>query len=287
MLQVTVYLDIVFLINFIADFYVLFITGKVVKQKISCLRILAGALFGASMLLPCILYPKMLTGCTGIMLCTGISMGAVLISLGKRGGFIKKWFLSTTIMVLLGGMINYLRYMTGTTTIKLCIWIFFFAGSGIIGMFMISFLQKMVHKGKHVYQIYIKHEGKRMQGNVYLDTGNMLWDALFGKPVVLLSEGFVLNLMSEEERLFIEEYKKKGYMDYNSQTLLNAQKKVCFHEIAYQSVGKSSGKLLCFLLEEMELPENRIILRRQPAAIADSSLFEGKEYQGLLFSDGI
>lgn len=282
-MQITIYLDIIFLINFIADFFVLLLTGIIMRQKIVCWRVIVGALFGALLLLPLILRPYLLTGKTGIIFCTGISMGAVAISFGrKNGGLVKKWFLSTTIMVLLGGMINYLRYITGAATVTLCIWLFLFAGGGAGCFYMIYFLQKMLHKRHHVYLIEIRHGLKSAMDYVYLDTGNMLWDPLFSKPVILLSENFVGKCLAEEEKKLIEEYKKKGLINYNDHIVLDAQRKVCFHEIAYQSVGNPSGKLLCLLMEEIVLKENGRILARQPVAIGSAELFEGKEYQGLL-----
>lgn len=282
-MQIIVYLDIIFFINFIVDFFVLLLTGIILKQKIVCWRVIAGALFGAVSLLPFFLRPNLLTGKTGIILCTGISMGAVAISLGrKKGGLVKKWFLSTTIMVLLGGMINYLRCITGVTSVSLGIWMVLFAGGGAGCFYMIRFLQKMLHKGKHIYLIRIKHGMKEAMDYVYLDTGNMLWDPLFSKPVILLSESFVGKCLTEEEKEFIEEYKKKGYINYKKQIVLDIQKKACFHEIAYQSVGNPSGKLLCLIMEEIVLKKNGQILVKQPVAIGSADLFEGKEYQGLL-----
>lgn len=287
-MQITVYLDIIFLINFIADFFVLLLTGIVIKQKIVFWRVLAGALFGAGSLLPLILYPDLLTGKTGIILCAGISMGAVAISFGrKNGGVVKKWFLSTTIMVLMGGMINYLRYITGITSITLCIWILLFAGSGTGCFYTIHFLQKIIHKKEHIYLIRIKHGKREAVDYVYLDTGNMLWDPLFSKPVILLSENFVRRCLTEKEKEFIEEYKRKGHMNYGDRIVLDTQKKVCFHEIAYQSVGNSSGRLLCFLIEEIDLGKKEQVLTRQPVAIGSDELFKGKEYQGLLHPECI
>jgi len=103
-LQITVYLDLIFIINFLVDLYVLSITGKLMHQKIKGLRIGLGALFGSTVFLPCILHPGLLMGISGIILMIVISMGAVAISLGREGGFIRKWSLSTTIMVIFGGI---------------------------------------------------------------------------------------------------------------------------------------------------------------------------------------
>ncbi|MDE5863688.1 MAG: sigma-E processing peptidase SpoIIGA [Lachnospiraceae bacterium] len=56
-MQITVYLDIIFVINFIADFFVLFLTGKILRQKILWWRLIAGTAFGAGSLLFFVLRP--------------------------------------------------------------------------------------------------------------------------------------------------------------------------------------------------------------------------------------
>ena len=85
-MQVTVYLDIIFIINFLVDFYVLLITGWLNHQRVKISRIVIGALFGSILFLPLIFCPMLLCGIPGIVILTGTSMGAVLISLGKENG---------------------------------------------------------------------------------------------------------------------------------------------------------------------------------------------------------
>ena len=46
-LQITVYFDIIFLMNFIADFAVLYITGVITKKKIRLGKLIIGAAFAA------------------------------------------------------------------------------------------------------------------------------------------------------------------------------------------------------------------------------------------------
>lgn len=287
-MQIKVYLDVIFFINFIADLFVLFLTGVILRQKIIFWRLVTGALFGAGMLLPFILTPSLLEGNTGIVICIGISMGAVAISFGrKNGGLIKKWFLSTTITFLFGGMINYLRYITGTTSLKLCMWMLLFTGSSVACYFMVRFFIRIVQKENDIYLIKVKHENQAVVDLVYLDTGNMLWDPLFRKPVIILSEDFVMRCMTDREKEIIEDYRKNGRIHYENMIVCKSQRKTCFHEIAYQSLGNPSGKLLCFLVEEISINGSEKTLKKQPVAIAPSDLFEGKRYQGLLHRECI
>lgn len=105
--------------------------------------------------------------------------------------------------------------------------------------------------------------------------------------MLLLSRAAVIDCFEEEEREIIEQYNKKGRLDYEKIMTYNIQSKDCFHEILYQSVGNPTGKLLCFLADEVRIEGSDRILKKQPVAIIFSALFSGKEYQGLLHMESV
>ena len=286
-MQVTVYLDLIFLINFCVAFYVLVITGWLLKAEINYRRIGFGALFEALVLLPLIMYPQLLIGIPGIILSVAISMGTIKIALGKSGGFIKKWFLSTTVMTAFGGVFQLLKNIMFPLHINMYKWMIIFMISGILIIIIAGYYINLRQRYSNIYRICIICGQRKAECNVFLDTGNHLKDYLFGKPVLILSEEIVENVLSDKEIDFIKEYKKKGYIDYQNPIVLNSQKNICFHEIAYKSVGRSSGKLLCFLLESVEISGREKVLKKQPVAIVDNRLFKNREYKGLLFPDEI
>lgn len=287
-MQITIYLDVIFFINFVADFFVLYITGVILKQEMVLWRLVAGAAFGAGMLLFFVLSPSLFMGVAGIAIYVGISMGAVAISYGgKRGEFFRKWFLSTTIMILTGSVMNYLKYIFHTDSLQISKWILYLLGSGLCIFVIIYGLRNTVQTEEQVYLIKLRHGDFKAAVPVYLDTGNMLWDPLYGKPVIVLSERIVKNCLTKEEAEVIEQYRKNGRLDYSTMLTGKIQRRDCFHEIAYQSVGNPSGKMLCMLMEEVSICEFGRILRKQPIAIGPGALFDGKLYQGLLHKECI
>lgn len=286
-MQITVYLDLIFIINFLVDLYVLSITGKLMHQKIKGLRIGLGALFGSTVFLPCILHPGLLMGISGIILMIVISMGAVAISLGREGGFIRKWSLSTTIMVIFGGIFQMMKDRFGVLHITFYKWTIFFLLSGMAGSFLMLLLTRSRERGRYIININIQHGGREIKVCVFMDSGNRLWDAIYGKQVLLLSKEIAQKILSDDEYRIVERYKRDGYIDYNDPSFLNIQKNICFHEIAYKSVGRSSGKMLCFIVESVEVEGRNKIYYKQPVAVAQEELFSGKEYRGLIFSDDI
>lgn len=286
-MEITVYLDLIFLINFCVEFYVLIITNRLMKMKASVLRIGFGALLESLVFLPLITHAGLLTGVPGIVLSIVISMGTVRIALGGAGGLVKKWFLSTTVMVAFGGVFQLLKNVLPAQKMTIYIWIIIFLLSGIIMILFVREIVDVKYRTGSIYCVKIIHGERAVECNMFLDTGNRLRDNLFGKPVMLLSYEIVEKILSDKEIEFINEYKKKGYIDYQNPIVLNSQKNICFHEITYKSVGKSSGRLLCFLLDKIELCDVRKLYIRQPAAVVDAELFEGREYKGLIFSDDI
>lgn len=287
-MQITIYLDVIFLINFVADFFVLFLTGVILKQNIVLWRVIAGAAFGAGMLLFFILSPRLFTRVTGIAIYVGISMGAVAISYrGKIRDLFREWFLSTTIMILIGSIMNYLKYIFHTDSLRICKWCLYFIGSGLCIFVIIYGLRDAIQTEEHVYLIRLRHGGLSTVVPVYLDTGNMLRDPLYGKPVIVLSEEAVKNCLTREEKSIIEQYWKSGRLDYSTVLTSKIQRRDCFHEIVYQSVGNPSGRMLCMLIEEVNICDLNRLLKKQPIAIGPGDLFEGKLYQGLLHRECI
>lgn len=280
-MKIVFYMDVIFIINFMTDLFVLFVTGFFMRQSIKLWRLPAGAFFGAAVLLPFLSKPCLLTGSTGIIICTGISMGTTLIAFGRKGGFIRKWFLSTTIMFLLGGIMYYIRFVMGWTVITLYKWGILFCTGCIACITGVRLLKKSKKHAETVYFIKIIKADKTVYEYVYLDTGNMLWDALYQKPVILLSEKTAKKCLSQEEQQILEQIQKEKIFDYRRMLHMNTCKRNSFHVVRYQSVGKDNGWLVCFLADEVWI-DDRHCLYRQPLAVAPEFLFRNKKYKGLL-----
>ena len=287
-MQITVYFDIIFLMNFIADFAVLYITGVITKKKIRLGKLIIGAAFAASSLLVFIMFPFLLMGWKWIVFLVGISIGAVAIPYWeRRWSFVRTWFLSTTIMVLMGGIMNYIRYIFRIEILQMLHWILLFAVSGLCTLFFLSSIRKTIKRNNSIYLVQIRNGEKTIVETLYMDTGNLLVDPVFCKPVVILSENVVCKCMIEEERLIVERYIKSGKLDYHALLSCRTQKKVCFHEISFQSVGRMSGKMLCMIVDEIRVLGEDAVLKKQPVAIVSNHIFAGSVYQGLLHKECI
>lgn len=287
-MKVTIYFDIIFFVNFVMDGFVLLLVNSILRLHTKWWRIVLGGMVGAVSILFFVLNPLMWNPFWGTMLYIGISMGACIVCFGcKRKGSVMIWLLSTTVMILIGSGMNYIRYLLGITSFNLAKWILCFSAVSV----MVSGVGKYVLTGlktrKHIYVVKLRHNDKISLEHLYLDTGNFLWDPLFQKPVVLISEKVVRECFTVEENRLLREYFEKGILNYIRLHSNEMQMKSCFHEISYESVGNPSGRLLCFLMDEVELMDCKRILYKQPVAVAPESLFKGKPYQGLLQPDCI
>ena len=281
-MQVKLYLDVLFLVNFVVGFFVLLMTSFLLNLHTKWWRIILGSVFGTVTLLFLLFMGVLFHPWKSLLIYIGISLEANIICFGLKKGLLCKWLLSTTIMVLIGSCMNYIRYSFGLTVLVLFKWMLcFFVAEVVI---IILFLSIKFYKAGscRIYTVNFIHHGGKVCKKLYLDTGNMLRDPLFGKPVIVLSDEVVKSCFTLEENRLLGDYFNMGIFNYIGLHSNEMQKKYCFHEIPYQSVGNTNGKLLCFLMDEVEITELKITLYKQPVAIAPPGLFKGKTYQGLL-----
>ncbi len=287
-MQITVYMDVVFVIEAIATFSSLFITGKILKKKISWKKLIIATFFATLSLFVFIIFPFLFFDWKGIGILLIISIATVAIPYGEMNiSFFRTWFYSTTIMMLQGSFMSYIKYISEVFSLNLGTWLcFFFLSTALVLIVMFS-LKNSLKQSETLFLVRITHAGQMAVETFYMDTGNCLKDPVFFKPVIVLNERVLDGCLSDEEKKIIHAYKKSGKLDYVDLLSCQTQKNICFHEITYRSVGETSGKMLCILIDEIKILENGMILKKQPVAIAPAELFDGMTYQGLLHKECI
>lgn len=283
-MRITLYLDIIFCINLLADFAILCLVSCIHRERLNYPRLFAGAAFGAGLLILFLCIPGPVPKGTGIICLVGISMGTVFAAFGKKG-FIRKWFSSTTILFLAGSIMNYVKMITNQTVLTLCGWLVLFMTCIVITFALVCEVRRNARLFENIYPIEICNADKTVYCRAFLDTGLFLTDPLFGKPVLLVSRSIAVSCLKEEDCRFIEAYEKNGMIDYSQMLSDSTLQKNCFHEIAFSSVGNPSGRILCFLIDEMKVGGKDCVHRKQPVAVAPNDLFRGTEYQGLIHRD--
>lgn len=286
-MQVKVYMDVLYLINFFVGYVVLRMTARLLNLCIGRWRILLSSAIASLTLLMFVPFGFFYHPLGSLLIYIGISLEADVICFGRKKGILYKWLLSTTIMVLIGSCMNYIRYGLGLTVLGFYKWMLcFFVAEITIGILFLIF--KMNHKKyNRLYSVKLTHGMQTVQAELLLDTGNRLWDPLFCKPVLVLSEEVVKSCLTVEENRLLKECSDIGIWNHKNSHSNELQKSCFFHEISYESVGNTNGKMICFLVDKVEIAQEKRILYKQPVAVVPKEIFQKREYQGLLQPDCI
>lgn len=189
------YLDVIFITNFIFDFILLLGVCIVLKRKCKIIRLLLGALFGSVTLLS--LFIPM-TNIELFLLKVIMSMGMILI--GFKFTNIKTFFKDLIylyiISIFCGGGIYFIYNQLGYKHEGLL-----FLNNGfhlnfiLLVIFLFFALYIYIKQSKDLktrvssyYQVDIYYDKKIVSCNGYLDTGNKLYDPYKHRPICLLSK---------------------------------------------------------------------------------------------------
>ncbi len=230
-LQGTVYIDSIFLLNLVMDFYLLALTGRVMGRTATFPRILAGSLAGALgycviLCLPGITYMlKVLFG----MLPVGALMIEIAYPTKELKGLIRGEGYLFTFSFLIGGFIIFLKEkiplsQTQSDSITAV------AGMGFLGFVLCRGILCRLKRRRqnHFCRVYLPGEGGRLEFTALIDTGNGLIEPVSQKPVAILEE-------KEWSRLKIWMRPEK------------------FKMIPYHSIGQNKGMLEGYEVDTMEV----------------------------------
>ncbi len=190
-----IYVDLVFLINFILDFLLLLTVNIALKRYSKISRLLLGSLFGSISLLS-LFIPFSSTLLTILKLLMGVGMS--IISFGYKN--IKYTFYNIIYLymtsIILGGFLYYLKttfsyqnnglvfYYQGLTINYL---ILLFIAPFILYVFLKS-IKVLKEVKNYYYKVNIILENNNFTLTGFLDTGNKLKDPVTNKPIILINK---------------------------------------------------------------------------------------------------
>ena len=207
-----VYIDVMFLVNFMMDVLILFSVKALMKMPGSTKRVIAGGLVGSG--LSClVVILRLPVGITMAVLHMLVSSGMVVCGLKIRSfsEFLKCYILLYFVSVLIGGILGMLKPYVKYTSLYFAV---------VIGCYYTiraiwEFLCRLQKEELKICRIILYQEGSCCEIRGLWDTGNVLKDPLSEKPVCILEQSTIEKLTGEKENL-------KG-----------------FHLIPYRTVGKS------------------------------------------------
>lgn len=230
-----VYLDLVVVINFVFDLFLLVVVNKLLKRNAKMYRMVLGSLLGGISIFALFISFNTITL---FLFKIFISIIMLITSFGYKDirYFFKNFIHLYLVSMLLGGFMYFLNIELSYKNDGL---IFFHKGLSIniIGMFILGPLililyfkenknLKLNYNNYYTCELYLTKQHK-ITINAFLDTGNKLKDPYSGKSIILLNK-----------ELFDEKRKNTIYVPYN--TLNN------------------HGLLRCYKVDKMII-ENKIV----------------------------
>lgn len=173
-----IYIDLLFILNFIVDYLLLLTNGIVLKRKINKFRLVISSLVGELSILLLIINSNYLLLII-IKLLLAVIMNVIAFSYNNLKYTIINLIYFYMLSIILGGFLYYLKINNINYYISLLL-------IPII-LFMYYYQSKKNNNYAKYYQVIIYfNNNKSITCTGYLDTGNKLFDPISNKPVILL-----------------------------------------------------------------------------------------------------
>ncbi|WP_033829298.1 sigma-E processing peptidase SpoIIGA [Bacillus andreraoultii] len=275
----TVYLDIIWLLNFLFDSLLLYLTGLILKRKITKLRIFIGGFIGSLIVFAPFTAIATLLSSPFIKVCISILM--VWVAFGfKRLRFIITNLLSFYLVTFTtGGALIGLHYLLSfrfdvSNTFMLAqvrgfgdpiSWLFVALAFPLVLYFSRRTIdswetRKIQYDQLIDVDITINNQTIRLKG--LIDSGNQLYDPLTKKPVVIVSLEKTANIFPEEVLAVFQDVNKIWKEDYLPMEWVH---KISI--IPYRVVGKENQLMAAVKPEEVVIHDgdeayhtNRLLL---------------------------
>lgn len=291
-----VYVDVIFIINFIMDFILLVTAGRILRYESSPLRMCLGAAAGAAGACLFAVTPeinRLVRFLTAYLL---LSFLMIWITFRRKSWReqIKAVVLLYISTFFLGGLLNGLYYYTGfglhlADNSHLYLLLAFLTGTAGMLIF-VRFLRKLRYKESELYTAELTFHEKTVRAVGFMDTGNCLRDPYLGKPVIVTEYTVIEPLLTNSENTMLQKLLdnfEEGCSSGNFPEWKEAAGEILpIRLIPFHSVGKS-GMLPAFELDKVVLWEGKeeTVREKVLTAISRKKLSVRKDYQIILHKE--
>lgn len=276
------YIEYVFAENFLIDFMLLFITGKLIKRTIVYKRLIAASLIGA-------LY-VILTASIGrdfMMHFTvkfGVSVLMIMIAFDIKGILVNIrvilcFYMITLIMV---GIITALYYLTyDRLTVNAIVLSLFLGYAGL--HFFFREIKARTDKNNYMRTVTISMGGASCTLKAFIDTGNELTDPMTGKPVIVANIESLRNILGEE--LYSNILKFYSSEGSNYESLLTENGNYRLRIIRYNTISSKGEMMVIVTPDNVDVKGNVRSITAVDAVIGISlkKISQKEDYDALLF----
>jgi len=277
-----IYADVVLLINFVMNSFILWAAAKLIRQKPRYLRILAGGLVMALMYVMTIILLPFHWVFSAVSSAAMISAG-VFIALRPKSlkSFLVQVFVGFLCSLVLGGLGMMLFYRLANVPLALLL------GCIVIAYVLIKLGIRLIEgitiKKQMLCPVTIYIGEAAMSLQALVDTGHTLHDPLNNAPVIIAEFDSVKELLPDRVRLMFYEQQENDLSG-----LLSASAGSRFYErirmIPFVSLGLANGMLVGFRPDRVALTTAQKEWTREDVVIGiyNRKLSGNGQYQGLI-----
>lgn len=278
-MDIVVYIDLYFVINFCMDLIIVVVVSKMTQTKTTKLRCVLGSGFGA--VLSCILLMN-----KSLPLLIRISIAYFIATIGMvmivfRFESIRKVIVLALYMigvtVVLGGILSSVllsgtlaKYVNGLLGGKSnSVSIVMLLVSVVIVLLLLPYLIRYINTFRkrlnNIFDVSLVLEEKSVSAKALLDTGNHLREPLTNKPVIIVEKSLLKQIMTKE------------LLQYTTRIKV----------VPYRSIGKEHGTMYALVLDRLEVTVNNDVHEHEGvvACVYEGTLSSKKDYQLILHEE--
>lgn len=276
------YIEYVFAENFLIDFILLFITGKLIKRIINYKRLIAASIIGALYVIVTAYVGRDFM--TYFIVKLSVSVLMIMVAFDTKGILVNIrvilcFYITSLIMV---GIITALYYLTNDRLTVNAIVISLFLGYSALHFFFKD-IKGRIEKSNYMRTVVIKIGEKSKSLRAFIDTGNELTDPMTGKPVIVVNIESIRNILGEElYKNILNFYNNKG-SNYEKLLYLNNKN---LKIIRYNTISSKGEMMVILIPDELEIKGNENLITMADAVIGvyPKKISHKEDYDALLFN---
>lgn len=294
------YPDIIFILNFSIDFILLFLLKLINKKSSKIRRLIIGAACGALFAVVLSVFPWINIVIRFLIMNIIASAIMILIAFGKmkKTDLLKQIIVLYLITFFVGGLINSVYYHTqfrvklinfgNSLVLSNISWIYVIIVMLLLipTTILLLWIRRWYRSNeRETYEVELYYNDRSIHTIGLMDSGNCLYDPIFRKPVMVIENSVLEELLPPE---LLEDLKlAKEYMEdkeLSRQWEAGSEHAKRFRFIPYQSIGKTKGMMLGLILDKVLIHTGKetVSNERVTVAICDNLLSAREDYHVIL-----
>ncbi|WP_326908308.1 sigma-E processing peptidase SpoIIGA [Sedimentibacter sp. MB31-C6] len=277
------YIEYIFAENFLIDFILLYITGKLIKRKIVYKRLIVASILGAIYVILTAFIGKEFM--TYFIVKFSVSILMIMVAYDSKSlitniKVIICFYIVTIIMV---GIITSLYYLTFDRLTVNIIILSMFTGYVALRIFF-SEIKSRMNKSNYMRKVTIKLNNKIKTLTAFIDTGNELVDPITGKPVIIVNIECLSEMLGEEVKKEILDFYNDSEKNYRN-LFLEKNSKLRIRVVKYNTISSEKEQMVCVVPDDITILSNdkNIINADAIIGIYPQKISKNEDYEALLF----